>query len=284
MSFEHIKKDLAKKRIHVATASAVLSNGAVLEMLYEPRDKKTAFALWKDGSWTQVAQWQASEHIHLVPYTPENNLIKNGVVLFPSIPQEYGSEKELIFEIQNFIHSYLDVSELYEKIATFYVLLSWLYDGFNELPYLRARGDLGSGKTRFLQVIGSLCYKPIFATGASTVSPIFRIIDAIRGTLIIDEGDFRMSDEKAEIIKILNNGNAKGFPVLRSELVNKHEYDPRAFAVFGPKIISTRGYFEDRALESRCITEEMGQQRLRREIPITLPASFSEESLAIRNK
>jgi hypothetical protein len=34
---------------------------------------------------------------------------------------------------------------------------------------------------------------------------------------VIDEGDFRLPDECAEIVKILNNGNAKDFPVLRSE-------------------------------------------------------------------
>src|SRR6266851_6547299 len=68
----------------------------------------------------------------------------------------------------------------------------------------------------------------------------------------VDEGDFRFSDERAEIIKILNNGNAKGFPVLRSEpSLNGKEYNPRAYAVFGPKLVATRGYFEDRALESR---------------------------------
>ena len=97
MSFEHIKNDLKKKRLTVATASAVLSDGAVLEMLYEPGDQQTAFALWRDGSWTRVTEWQASEHKCLVPYSPDNNLLKNGVVLFPSHPQEYGSEKELIF-------------------------------------------------------------------------------------------------------------------------------------------------------------------------------------------
>src|SRR5206468_2327094 len=204
----------------------------------------------------------------LVPYSPNNNLIKNEVVLLPSEPEEYGSEEQLLDEIQSFIHRYVDVSPLFEKIASYFVLFSWVYDSFNELPYLRLRGDPGSGKTRFLLTVGSLCYKPIFASGASTVSPLFRILDAFRGTLIIDEGDFRLSDERAEIVKILNNGNAKGFPVLRSEVSGQREFNPRAYAVFGPKLVATRGFFEDRALESRFLTEEMGQHRLREDIPI----------------
>src|SRR5207244_5698124 len=115
---------------------------------------------------------------------------------------------ELIGEIRAFIHRFVDVSPLFETIASYYVLFSWIYDSFHELPYLRLRGDPGSGKTRFLLTVGSLCYKPIFASSASTVSPLFRIEDAFRGTLIIDEGDFRLSDERAEIVKILKSGRA----------------------------------------------------------------------------
>src|SRR5581483_5088328 len=155
---------------------------------------------------------------------------------------------------------------------------------FNELPYLRVRGDPGSGKTRFLLTVGSLCYKPIFASGASTVSPLFRLLDTFRGTLIIDEGDFRVSDEKAEVVKILNNGNARGFPVLRSQASDKGEFNPRAYQVFGPKIVATRGYFQDRALESRFITEEMGGRRLRNDIPINQPVDASDEAEHLRNQ
>jgi len=186
-------------------------------MLSQPKEKRSAYAVWKEGKYMIEPSFRLAPTIRAFPYSPQNNLIKNDVVLLPSEPEEYGSEAELFANIRSFIHRYVDVSPLYEQIASYYVLLSWVYDRFNELPYLRLRGDPGSGKTRFLLTVGSLCYKPIFASGASTVSPLFRIIDAFRGTLIIDEGDFRLSDEHADIVKILNNGNAKGFPVLRSE-------------------------------------------------------------------
>ena len=40
-------------------------------------------------------------------------------------------------------------------------------------------------------------------------------------------------------MKILNNGNAKGFPVLRSEATaNRGEFNPRAYEVYGPKLIA----------------------------------------------
>ena len=220
----------------------------------------------------------------LIPYSPTNNLLQHQVVLLPSEPEEYDSDAALVSAVQEFIHRYVDVSPLFEQITSYYVLFSWVYDGFNELPYLRLRGDPGSGKTRFLLTVGALCYKPIFASGASTVSPLFRILDAFRGTLIIDEGDFKVSDERAEIVKILNNGNARGFPVLRTEVSSKGEFNPTAYAVFGPKFVATRGFFEDRALESRCLSEEMGQRRLRQDIPINLSFAYKEEALHLRNK
>ncbi|HXY06268.1 MAG TPA: hypothetical protein VEI52_00325 [Terriglobales bacterium] len=75
----------------------------------------------------------------------------------------------------------------------------------------------------------------------------------------------------------------KGEPVLRSDrLGDSHE--PRAFDVFGPKIIATRGRFGDYALESRCLTCEMSEADLRDEIPRQLPHAFYEESRNLRCK
>src|SRR5204863_317978 len=48
--------------------------------------------------------------------------------------------------------------------------------------------------------------------------------------------------------------------------------------------VATRGFFQDRALESRCLTEELGQNRLRQDIPITMPAEWQAEALALRNQ
>src|SRR5437870_3914025 len=271
----------AKKETARPTVSSVLPDGSLAEMVCQ--ENRTLFCVSKDGEFRYETNLVVSGQ-RLVPYSPHNNLLTNEVVLFPSEPLEYDSESKLVEGIRTFIHRYVDISPLFEQIASYYVLFTWVYDAFNELPYLRLRGDTGSGKTRFLLTVGSLCYKPIFASGASTVSPLFRILDSMRGTLIVDEGDFRFSHEKAELVKILNNGNGRGFPVLRSESVSGREFSPRAYTVFGPKLIATRGYFQDRALESRCLTEETGGRKLRDDIPINLTADYKREALELRNK
>jgi len=272
-----------KRERGIHAAGAVLPGGVVVEMVYDREEGETAFVRYESGSWTIEPAIETASG-RLVPMSPKNNLLVHDVVLLPSGPEEYGTEGELLTTVRQFIHRYVDLSPEFEELAASYVLFTWIYDAFEELPYLRVRGDYGSGKSRFLLAVGSLCYRPIFASGTSTVSPIFRILDVFRGTLIVDEADFRLSDEKAEVVKILNNGNAKGFPVLRSEAVSRREFDPRAYAVFGPKLVATRGFFEDKALESRCLTEEMGGQPLREDIPLNLPPSLRVEAWAIRNK
>ena len=281
----HMPQESNGKTIRTAAVSAEPKPGTLVEMVYRPDEAQTAFAVWDGSAVRYEREFKIRKDQLLVPYSPMNNLIRNRVVLFPSDAGEYGSEEDLIADIQSFIHQYVDLSPLIEKIATYYVLFTWVYDAFQELPYFRFRGDYGSGKTRALLTVGSLCYKPIFASGASTVSPIFRMLDAFKGTLIVDESDFRVSDEKAEITKILNNGNARGFPVLRAEAYDKgKEFNPVAYSVFGPKILASRGSFQDRALESRFITEEMGHTRLRKDIPINLPSDHATEATRIRNK
>ncbi|WLA39717.1 hypothetical protein QNJ95_43940 [Bradyrhizobium elkanii] len=277
------EQDEQKRKI-IPTVSEVLEDGTIIELIYRPEVRSTSLVLFNAGRWTLQSHVDVSERHRLVPFSPNNNLIKNEVVLLPSEPRIYGSEQQLVSEIADFIHRYADLSPSFEQVACYYVLLTWLYDAFNDLPYLRLRGDFGTGKTRMLLTIGSLCYKPFFASGASTVSPIFHTLDAFRGTLIFDEADFRFSDERSEIVKILNNGNVRGMPVLRTMMNQQREFNPQAFHVFGPKIVATRGLYEDRGLESRFITEETGARPLRDDVPINLPETFKEEARELRNK
>jgi hypothetical protein len=264
-------------------AGAVLPDGRVVELVYRSDDGTTGFVVGKGDEWKEMESVEVAGET-LVPFSPQNNLLVHRVVLLPSEPLEYGSEEELRAEVAAFIHRYVDLPPEFTALACEYVVFTWLYDLFNEVPYLRVRGDFGSGKSQFLLTIGSLCYLPIFASGASTMSPLFRIMDVFRGTLILDEGDFRASDEKAEVVKMLNNGHARGFPVLRTEQTAAKELNPRAFHVYGPKILATRGFFDDRALESRCISEVLGGRSLRNDIPLNLSDDFKDEALLLRNK
>ncbi|GAA4815227.1 hypothetical protein GCM10023232_08640 [Sphingosinicella ginsenosidimutans] len=265
--------------------SHVCQDGTLIETIHDPAKAETALAVCRPGGTTAVvADFDLPTGERLVPYSARNNLLASGCVLLPGDVGEFGDKGDVVRAVQAFIHRYVDLSPAFEEIAAHYVLLTWVYDAFNELPYLRFRGDWGTGKTRALLTIGSVCYKPFFASGASTVSPIFHVLDAFGGTLVLDEADFRFSDATAELTKILNNGTVAGLPVLRT-MTNRHrELNPQAFKVFGPKLIAMREDFADRALESRFLTEETGQRPLRSDISISLPAAMQEEARELRNR
>lgn len=266
------------------TTGHVDDDGTLVELLYDLAKRQTALAICRDGKWTIEQTVTLPSGERLAPYSPGNPLVRHQVVVLPSEPTEYGSTADLAAEIRVYIRRYVDLSPAFETATVTYILLTWVYDAFNEVPYLRVRGDYGSGKTRFLLVLGALAYKAFFGSGASTVSPLFHIQDAFRGTLVLDEADFRFSDEKAEIVKILNNGNVAGMPVLRTMQNGKGELHPRAFQVYGPKVLASRGSYDDQALESRFLTEAMGGRPLRRDIPINLPDAYRDEARALRNK
>ncbi len=228
----------------VPTVSRV-SGDTIVELIYDRNAHKTGLVVSHGGKWTVEHETEIKTGERLIPYAATNSLIRHDCVVLPSEPVDHGSKEALIQDITAYLHRYVDLSPLFERIAAHYILLTWVYDAFNELPYLRFQGEYGSGKTRALIALGSIAYKGFFTSGASTVSPIFHTLDTFGGTLILDEADLRFSDKMADLVKILNNGTVKGLPVLRT-LQNRHkEFNPAAFNVFGPKIIAMRSAFKE---------------------------------------
>jgi len=214
----------------------------------------------------------------LTPLSPMT--VDYGVVLLPTTAMEYNNEAELLELIIAHIHKYLDISPEMERFAAYYVLFSWLYDKFNTCPYLRVTGDTGSGKTRFLDSIGRLCYKPILVSGAATSAPIFRLLENWQGTLVIDEADFAKSDTTVDLVKIMNSGFERFRPVVRCNKENPNDIE--IHRVFGPKVIASRYKFFDSALESRCLAEQI--RPTGRDIPTNLTKAFFAEEAELRNK
>lgn len=276
------KPTLKAKRRYVA--GDVLPDGTLVETLYNPHNQTTAFLVGHEHYQAVKSVVKLPNGTELHPISSENNLIRHGVLLLPSATKEYGDSDVLLWSIEAYIRRYCDLPDEFTKTAAAYVMLSWVYDRFNELPYLRLSGTFGTGKTRFLLTVGSIAYRPIFASGASTVSPLFHSLNDYRGTLVLDEADFRFSDEKADITKILNNGNVKGIPILRCTKTKDGEFNPEAFNVFGPKIVATRGHYQDPALESRFISQAVYPKTVKDGIPVNMPKAQAEDAEDLRNQ
>src|SRR5262249_15730583 len=82
----HLKAQ--EKRIGVPTASALLPDGTIVELVYQCDLPRTLLALYSAGRWTLQPRADVAG-VGLVPFSPKNNLIKNNVVMLPSQPRTY---------------------------------------------------------------------------------------------------------------------------------------------------------------------------------------------------
>ena len=224
------KKIKRKNDLLTTPTSLIIENKIIAEQIYNDESKFCAY-----NSETEEIKYMK----RIGDYVPlEGEEIEKKAILLPTKPEEYGTNKELDTQIKVFIKKWLDVPDDYIQFALWNIKRSWVYERFHTLNYLRALGDTGMGKTRFLDTLGYLHYKPIATSGATTAAPIFRIINKWKGTLIMDEADFGKSDESQDIIKIINQGYEKGKFIMRcdkDEHNNINFFDP-----YGPKILATR--------------------------------------------
>jgi hypothetical protein len=275
------KKEYALKMKDTRMVSGLVdeSKQIIVEQIWDPIIK-SRFAIWDDKTKTFTC---AKEYfMNGLRYIPnEGEEIEKKFVLLPEIPQWYDSDIKLDEQIVKFIKKWLDVPTNIIQLGKWNTMKSYVYDKFNTVNYLRARGDLGTGKSRFIDVFGFISYKPLFTTGAITPAPLFRMIDKWKSTLCMDEADLNQSDAANDVIKVLNQGFERGKFILRCDPDDANKvltFDP-----FCPKIIGTRLSFVDKATESRCITHITSATQ-RKDIPMEKDASFYKEALDIRNK
>ncbi len=263
--------------------TSFVNDDTIYEMVHNKEKGKTQFAyLAKDGQLSYLDKVVTTKKEVYHPYPADSNLVKSRMVLFPSSADEYGTEEALISEIKAFINEYVELGTFMREIAPYYILFSWIYDDFHELPYLRVLGDYGTGKSRFLKVVGSISYKPVFMISATSNASIFRMIEKIKGTLVIDEADLKYSNSSDPTMQILNSGYQRDFSIFRC-LDGKGNFDVVQYQLFGPKILAGRHTFQDFALESRCLVEKMGQMK-RTDIPTNLTDTFDVAAEKLRNK
>jgi len=247
------KSSRKEKKIYIKT-SRVIQNNLIAEMVY-PVNNKPVFLVWdKKLKSFKIKKYILEGRLTYTPYV-NRDLILNKTIRIPSKAKKYGNTKKLIYRIRKFIDKYVYIKDSVDKeIIITYILLTWVYDRFSAIPYLRAIGGLGTGKSRLLKVL-NLCYKSIYTFSLASSAPIFRIIDEFGGTVIIDEMELGKGTEKnADIREILRAGKENNGVVLRCD---PKTYKVLSFKVFGPKILGSRYTSNDAALESRIINIRM---------------------------
>jgi hypothetical protein len=273
-----------KPALRVESVSGDPKDGRLYETIFNEESTPSLQFVVRDpdGTLTKQSSLQVNGKT-ISPPVGRLRSIEDRLVLLPSDIEDYGSRSEVLGEIKDFIHRYADLPQMLEDTLAHYILMTWAYDKFSAVPYLRLLGEPDTGKTRILQIAQQLSYRAIALGPGSTTSPLFRLQDRFRGTMILDEADFGKSDMQSDIVKILNGGYLSGTLVTRAGSANS-DFEPTSFNVYGPKIIANRARFEDRALETRCLTFNTTERSIRPEVPRQLGDAFYAEGARLRNK
>jgi hypothetical protein len=87
----------------LSNTSRVLEDASLIELIYRTEQPRTLLVHFKAGRWALRDYVDLDPRTRFVPFSPQNNLIKNEVVLLPSEPQLYGTEQAAISDVQTSI-------------------------------------------------------------------------------------------------------------------------------------------------------------------------------------
>ncbi len=263
--------------------------GWLVDYLWDEKNQRAELCYRDPDGKVGTADYLDLDGKRLVPKM--DAIVRAGVVSFPSKLGDLTDTAALLAIHENFYRrSFLLDNPLMYKMAAFYSLFTWVYDAFNELPFLRARGDKDTGKSAIMLRTGYLCYRLIRSTGISSTASLKYIASIYKGTIFLDEMD--IADQFDERIVMLNVSAMKEQAnILTMTSVKTADgltvFEPIVHNVYGPKLITMYGKFGDPATESRCVTFDCYEKEIAelkaKNIPRRLSDDWREDALRIRN-
>jgi len=140
--------------------------------------------------------------------------------------------------IRHFIRRFVVLTDEQTVVVTLWILHTWAFAAATATPYMAVLSPTWrSGKTRLLEVLECLVREPFRAEGL-TEAVLFRAIDQLRPTLLLDEVDaiFGHASERTEPLRaVLNAGNRTGSQIARCVPPN---WDVKFFSVFCAKTLA----------------------------------------------
>ena len=174
---------------------------------------------------------------------------------------------ELLNEIYETIGRFIVCDERTKIAATLWIAFTWLIDYVQVAPIaLITAPEKRCGKSQLLSLIGKMAFRALMASNISSAA-IYRVIEAHKPTLLIDEADTFMDDYKSEIGGVINSGHTRDTAyVIR---VSGEELEAMQYSTWGAKAIAGIGKrsetIEDRSinlqLRRKLVTENV--ERLR---------------------
>ena len=163
---------------------------------------------------------------------------------------------QLFEKLTKLFRRFIDFDDsLFYILAVIYILITYLYDIFDQVPYIQIFGLKGSGKSLLGELFEGLCFNPFNSSEISDAS-LYRAIDQEYGgmTMIIDEADDLGSPTRRGILlRVLRSGYRRHGNVTRCG----PNGTVQRFSTFCPKIIINERGIHDSALDTRTIPIHM---------------------------
>ena len=188
---------------------------------------------------------------------------------------------KLLEDIEKVFRRYIVLPEGAGVALALWTLHAWTMDAGDISPFIvLVSPTKRCGKTNSLIVLYYLTPRSELASNI-TPSALFRYVEEVRPTLLIDEGDSFLKDNE-EMRGILNSGHTKtAAHVIRNVEVNG-EYKPRRFSTWAPKAIATIRTLAD-TLEDRAIVVQL-QRKPKAATVARLRKRDSEEFATLRRQ
>ncbi|EMB14572.1 DUF3631 domain-containing protein [Rhodopirellula europaea] len=166
--------------------------------------------------------------------------------------------KDVLRRISERIERYIVLPSEGEKALALslaaWVMVTYVYPALPAVPYISLSGPANSGKTRTMDILSRLVFRPLMTSNA-TAATIFRTRHAFGGTMLLDEAE-RMGDSHSpdvlETRSVLLSGYRRGGKASRME-PHGDSYRAVSFDCYGPVVLGAIRCLPG-ALASRCIT------------------------------
>jgi Protein of unknown function (DUF3631) len=163
---------------------------------------------------------------------------------------------DLLDDICDVVKRYVVLPEGSAEALASWAIHTHAFECFEHSPRLAITSpEKGCGKTTTLDVLAELVARPLPTSNATTAA-IFRTIEKVKPTLLIDEADTFLR-ENEELRGVLNSGHRRGGQIIRTV---GDDHEPRQFSTWTPAAIAMIGRLPD-TLEDRSVSIALRRRR-----------------------
>jgi len=170
----------------------------------------------------------------------------------PEIPKTDEIFNEVLAEFRRFV----DLEDEYRLLLASAVLLSYVQELFDAIPYFYLLGDNESGKTHTLRLISELAYRPLYGVSIPAAD-LFTFLSDDGFTPTIIEDEIQGIERDGEKSKIWKSGYKRGAKVPRITIKPNGEREIIYYNTYCLKFAAGEKAIDVKGLSERFITINM---------------------------